>query len=344
MDRFLILTEGELGTFTAKTAVSVMRYRPRDVAAVLDSRWTGRTAREAVGVPCDASVVASLEAALPHRPTALLIGIAPAGGQLPSAWRATVRAALEAGLDVVSGLHVFLGDDPELSALAAERGRRLVDLRRPPEGQPIAHARARETRALRVLTVGSDCNVGKMVTALELAASARAAGRDVRFVATGQTGMLIAGGGITIDRVPGDFMAGFVEQMVVDAGEADVVIVEGQGSLIHPAYSGVTAALLHGALPDAMLLCHVPARDRIRNQDVPIPPLRELVMLYEGFLRPLHLGRIVGIAINGAGMSDAEVEDAIAAAERETGLPAADPVRQGAGRLWEACARQRSPG
>jgi uncharacterized NAD-dependent epimerase/dehydratase family protein len=340
MDRFVILTEGELGTFTAKTAVSVMRYRPHDVVAVLDSHRSGRTAREAVGVPCDAPIVACLEAALSHHPTALLIGIAPAGGQLPPAWRSTIAAALDAGLDVVSGLHVFLGDDAELAALASQRGRRLVDLRRPPEGQPIAHARARETRALRVLTIGSDCNVGKMVTALELITSARAAGHAAHFVATGQTGMLIAGSGITLDRVPGDFMAGFVEQMVLEAGDADVLVVEGQGSLIHPAYSGVTAALLHGALPDAMLLCHVPTRERIRNQSVPIPPLRELIALYEAFLHPLHSGRVVGVAINGAGMTDAEVEAAVTAAERETGLPAADPLRHCAARLWEACARQ----
>jgi uncharacterized NAD-dependent epimerase/dehydratase family protein len=337
MDRFLILAEGELGTFSAKTAVSVMRYRPADVVAVLDSRHAGRTARELLDVPCDAPVVATLAEALPLRPTALLIGIAPAGGQLPEAWRSIIRAAVEAGLDVVSGLHVFLADDPELAALAREKDRRLIDLRRPPEGQPIAHARARETRALRVLTVGSDCNVGKMVTALELAAAARNAGRSARFVATGQTGMLISGGGITIDRIPGDFMAGFVEQMVLEAGRADVVIVEGQGSLIHPAFSGVTAALLHGALPDAMILCHVPTRHCLRNQDVPIPSLRELIERYESFLRPLHPGRVVAVALNGAGMTDAEIDAAVRAAEAETGLPAADPVRHGAERLWRAC-------
>src|SRR5438128_1003879 len=272
MDRFLILAEGELGTFSSKTAVSVMRYRPHDVAAVLDSRLAGRTARELLGVPCDAPVVATLEEGLALAPTALLIGIAPSGGQLPPAWRSTIRSALAAGLDIVSGLHVFLGDDPEFAALARAKGRGLIDLRRPPEGQPIAHVRARETRALRVLTVGSDCNVGKKITALELTAAARAAGKSARFIATGQSGMLISGSGITIDRVPGDFMAGFVEQMVLEAGEADVVLVEGQGCLLHPAYSGVTAALLHGALPDAMVLCHVPTRDRPRNQPVPLPP------------------------------------------------------------------------
>lgn len=343
MERFLILAEGELGIFSAKTAVAVMRYRPHDVAAVLDSRYAGRTAREVLGVPCDAPVVATVAEGLALRATALLIGIAPAGGQLPEAWRVTIRDALVAGLDVVSGLHVFLGDDPELAALTRVKGRRLVDLRRPPGRQPIAHARARETRALRVLTVGSDCNVGKMVTALELSTAARAAGRTARFVATGQTGMLIAGDGITLDRVPGDFMAGFVEEMVLEMGDAEVVAVEGQGSLIHPAYSGVTAALLHGALPDAMVLCHVPTRPRLRNQEVPIPPLRELVALYEAFLRPLHPGRVVAVSLNGTGLTDDELVAAVRATEAETGLPAADPIRHGAARLWAACASiQRS--
>jgi uncharacterized NAD-dependent epimerase/dehydratase family protein len=338
MDRFLILAEGELGIFSAKTAASVMRYRSDDVAAVLDSRHAGRTAREVLGVPCDAPIVGTLEAGLACRPTALLIGIAPPGGRLPDAWRPVLAAALKAGLDLVSGLHVFLADDPQLAAIAQERCRRLIDLRRPPEGQPIAHARARETRALRVLTVGSDCNVGKMVTALEVAAYARAHARSVRFVATGQTGMLIAGDGIAIDRVPGDFMAGFVEQMVLEVGDSDVVIIEGQGCLIHPAYSGVTAALLHGALPDAMLLCHVPTRRVMRNQSVPIPTLPELIALYETALRPLHPGRVVAVALNGAGMSDEEVAAACATARDATGLPAADPIRHGADRLWAACA------
>jgi uncharacterized NAD-dependent epimerase/dehydratase family protein len=338
MERFVILTEGHLGIFSAKTATSMMRYRPQEVVAVLDSRFAGQTAREALGVPCDAPVVATLEVALSLQPTALLIGIAPQGGQLPADWRAIIHAALEAGLDVVSGLHVFLADDPELAAAARARGRQLIDLRRPPEGQPIAHARARNTRALRVLTVGSDCNAGKMVTALEITGAALAAGRAARFIATGQTGMLVAGSGITIDRVPGDFMAGFVEEMVLQSGDADAIVVEGQGSLIHPAYSGVTAALLHGALPDAMVLCHVPGRQTLRNQEQPIPPLPELIAWYEAFLRPLHPGRVVAVALNGSGLTDDGIQTAVRAAEAETGLPAADPIRHGAVRLWEACA------
>jgi uncharacterized NAD-dependent epimerase/dehydratase family protein len=179
-----------------------------------------------------------------------------------------------------------------------------------------------------------------MVTALEITGAALAAGCAARFIPTGQTGMLIAGHGVTIDRVPGDFMAGIVEEMVLHSGGADVVVVEGQGSLIHPAYSGVTAALLHGALPDAMVLCHVPGRQVLRNQEMPIPPLPELIALYEAFLRPLHPGRVVAIALNGSGLEDDEIEAAVHAAEAEAGLPAADPIRHGATRLWEACAQR----
>jgi uncharacterized NAD-dependent epimerase/dehydratase family protein len=334
--RFLILADGQLGVFSSKTATSVLRYRGDDVAAVLDRENAGKSTSELLGVPVDVPIVATLAEGLAHGPTALLIGIAPPGGALPAEWRALLREAIAAGLDVVSGLHTMLGEDPELAALAAGQGVRITDLRRPPEGDPIASGRASGTRARRLLTIGSDCNIGKMVAALELTAVARAAGVDARFVATGQTGMLLSDGGVAIDRVIGDFMAGTAENLVLAQGDADWVIVEGQGSLVHPAYSGVTLALMHGALPDAMVLCHQPGRALVRHQSVPIPPLPELVSLYEAALRPVHPGRVVAIALNGVGMSDAALERAVADAEAETGLPAADVLRHGAGKLWGA--------
>lgn len=335
-ERFLILTDGQLGVFSSKTATSVLRYRGGDVAAVLDREHAGQSTARLLSVPVDAPIVATLAEGLQYRPTALLIGIAPPGGALPPEWRPVLREAIDAGLHVVSGLHALLGDDPELARMASERGVTLRDLRRPPEGCPIARGAAASTRARRVLTIGSDCNVGKMVAALEIVTAARAAGADARFVATGQTGMLLGEGGVAIDRVIGDFMAGTVEQLVLEQGDAELVAVEGQGSITHPAYSGVTLALLHGGLPDAMVLCHQPGRATLRNQEAPIPPLPELVRLYEAVLRPLHPGRVVGLALNGVGIPDAELERAIAEAEAETGLPAVDVVRHGAGRLVEA--------
>ena len=341
--RLLILAEGQLGVFSSKTTTSLLRYRGNDCVAVLDSQNAGKHTDAVLGVPAKVPILATLEEGLALRPDALVIGIAPSGGQLPESWRPLIADAIRAGLSVISGLHVFLSDDPEFSSLALRHSVLLEDLRRPPEGQPIAHAEARKTKAVRVLTVGTDCNVGKMVAALELEASAKRRGLDARFLATGQTGMLLCGSGLTLDRIPGDFMAGFIEQLVLDAADADLAIVEGQGCLLHPAYSGVTAALIHGSLPDAMILVHHAARTQMRNQPLTIPSLPDWVRRYDDFLAPLHPGKVVGIAINPYGLSEAEAQEAIRRAEDETGLPAVDPVAQGADRLLDAVLAVREP-
>jgi len=334
--RILILADGELGVFSAKTATSLLRYRPTDIVGVLDRIHAGRTTREVLDVTAAVPIVGTLAEGLGLRPDTLVIGIAPQGGQLPAAWRPILAGALRAGLTVIAGLHVFIADDPEFAELSRQSGAAIIDLRRPPEAQPIAHLRARETRARRVLTVGTDCNVGKMVAALELTAAAHRRGLSARFLATGQTGMLISGGGVTLDRIPGDFMAGFVEKLVLEADEADLLFIEGQGCLLHPAYSGVTLSLLHGSLPDAMILVHHAGRTRFRNQDAAIPPLADWVRRYEDALAPLHPSRVVGIAINPYGLTPAQAAEAVRSAEAETGLPAADVVTEGADKLLDA--------
>jgi uncharacterized NAD-dependent epimerase/dehydratase family protein len=334
--RLLILADGDLGVFSAKTATSLIRYRPDDVVGVLDRQHAGQTTREVLGVPAAVPIVATMAEGLALGPDTLVIGIAPAGGGLPEPWRETIRTALGAGLSVVGGLHVFLGDDPEFAALAAKHGGQILDLRRPPEDRPIGQAKARSTRALRVLTVGTDCNVGKMVAALEITASARRRDLDARFVATGQTGMMIAGNGVTLDRIAGDFMSGFIEREVVAAGDSDLAVVEGQGCILHPAFSGVTLALLHGALPDAMILVHHPGRPHMRHSDVAIPPLPEWIRRYDDAVAPIHPGRVVGIAINPHGLSAEEAARALQEAEAETGLPTVDVIAEGADRLLDA--------
>lgn len=336
MSRLLILADGQLGVFTAKTATSLIRYRGAEVVGVLDREHAGRTTDQVLGVPQAVPIVATVEEGLALDPDTLVIGIAPQGGQLPREWREVLTACLRAGLSVHSGLHTFLSDDPELRALAGQHGGALVDYRKPPEDQPIAGMRALETRARRVLTVGTDCNVGKMAAALELVAAAKRRGVDARFAPTGQTGMMIAGHGITLDRIPGDFMAGWVERLVLEHGDSELVVVEGQGSLLHPAYSSVTLALLHGTLPDAMVLVHHAAREKIRYQEVPLPPLRDWVRRYEDAVAPLHPGRVVAIAINPTGLTPEQARDAIRRAEDETELPTADVVAEGADRLLDA--------
>jgi uncharacterized NAD-dependent epimerase/dehydratase family protein len=274
----------------------------------------------------------------------LLIGIAPQGGDLPDAWRSLVRDALERGWDVLSGLHRFLADDPELAALAQERGAALLDVRRTPPRRPIAAARAARVEALVVLTVGSDCNVGKMTAALELRRALMERGVRAAFVATGQTGIFVADRGAAVDAVPADFVAGFAEEMVLEAArEADVVLVEGQGALRHPGYSGVTLALMHGAAPAAMVLCHQSGRGSIRRTggagedgEVIIPSLGQLVREYEETAAWVSPARVVAVALNTRDLDERAAREAVAAAECATGLVASDPVRFGAGPIAEA--------
>ena len=337
--RLALLVEGRFTPLDAKTAVGVLRYRPDQVAAVIDGSRAGHTAQSCVGVGGSIPVVADLDAAAACGADSLLIGVAPQGGELPEEWRATVREALHRGWDVLSGLHVFLGDDPELCALAANSGARLIDTRRPPRGRPVAARRAAVLDALVVLTVGSDCNVGKMTTSLELVRGLQARGTSAAFVATGQTGIFVADSGVAVDAVPGDFAAGFVERLVLEAAaHAEVIVVEGQGALHHPGYSGVTLALLHGSCPRAMVLCHQAGRERVRppnsreerTESRPqIPPLAELVRAYEAAASWVCAGRVVGVALDTHELSESDARHVVQKAAHESGRPATDPVRFG---------------
>ena len=331
--RLLMLTEGQLNVYDAKMAVAVIRYRPEEAVAVLDSSRAGQRLQDIIGVGRGIPIVGSVAEGLRYDPTHLLIGIAPAGGDLPPAWRATIREAVEAGLNIISGLHAFLGDDPEFAALAKEQGVEIWDVRRVPDDVPVATGRAASASPLRVLTVGSDCCVGKMLTALELTKGAQRRGWDAEFVATGQIGIVVSGGGLVIDRVVADFCAGACEQLVLERAGKQVLFVEGQGSLIHPSYSGVTLSLLHGVVPQALILCHEAGRETVQEQVVPIPSLSRLVEMHEGVAEPIFPSRVVGLSLMCYTMTETEAVTAVAEAERETGLPATDPVRFGVEKL-----------
>jgi uncharacterized NAD-dependent epimerase/dehydratase family protein len=301
--------------------------------AVIDGRHRGKTAQQILGFGGEIPVVATLSEGLERKPNALLIGIAPQGGSLPAEWRAIIRGAIENGLAVWSGLHFFIGDDPEFAALAKKHKVKIHDLRRPPASLPVAMGRARSVDSTIILSVGTDCNIGKMTAALEIRRALAERGARVGFAPTGQTGILIEGWGIAVDSVIADFIAGAAERLVLQAAsDTDIVLVEGQGSLVHPAYSGVTLGLLHGSLPDVMILCHQPSRLCAYGGNgafdwMPLPSLPEMVTICENAIRPLRECRTIGIALN---TSDLSEEDAVAAreeAERQTGLPATDPVR-----------------
>ena len=344
--RYLIIADGDFGPMTSKTANSVIRFHPERTVAVLDRQQAGRTVQDVLGFGGAIPVVGSMREGLARGPSAVLIGIAPKGGQLPDEWRAWLAEALEADCDIWNGLHTFLSEDPVLAAKAKARGRKVLDLRRPPADLPIASGLAKEVDPLVVLTVGTDCNVGKMTAQLQLIRKLNERGLRARFVPTGQTGIMIEGWGIAVDAVVADFIAGAAEWLTVEgAKNADVVLVEGQGSINHPGYSGVTLGLLHGSCPDALILCHQATRQYIGDYReaawLRIPPLGEYVRLYETIGAAVHPTRVIGVSLNTYDLSDVEARRACDQAQRETGLPATDPVRFDPAPLVNAIADER---
>lgn len=350
MRRIAILAEGAFTWRRAKTATGVIRYGKDQVVAVIDSELAGQDVAQALqaeygaGIP----VVADIHAALTHQPDTLMIGIAPVGGALPEVWRWQILAGIEAGLDIVSGLHVFLADDPELSVAAARSGVRLWDVRRPPESGRVAQFLPHRPGSHTVLMVGSDCVVGKMTTALELDLEARRRGLDSAFLATGQTGIMISGAGLPADRVISDFLAGSMEELVLDFTEKhDWVFVEGQGALNHPGYSPVTLGLIHGSMPNAMIFCHNAHSTTLDDYtNCPLLPLKRLIEMNEAAVSwptPESQARVVGISLITSGMSEMEAREAIKQVAAKTDLPVTDVFRFGAGLLLDALIGHLAP-
>jgi uncharacterized NAD-dependent epimerase/dehydratase family protein len=338
--RYVILAEGKFGEPPSKTAMGVIKYGRDPVVAVLDSTRAGLNASDWLGPEHDIPVVATLDEALPLQPTALLLGIAPRGGRIPPEWRVIIVGAIEAGLDVVSGLHEFISDDPEFSSLAATHGVELIDHRRPPERHEVSTGRIHGPGKHVILSVGSDCAIGKMTVALELRKAAAAAGLASVFVPTGQTGIMIEGWGISIDRVIADFMQGNAEWLVEQAEEmGDWIFVEGQGSLDHPAYSSVTLGLVHGTTPHAMVLVHQPGRVEHagwegKGDSAAIKSIAENIRLYEFVAGMVSPSKVVAVALNTALLEDDQARAEIERVAAETGLPVDDPYRFGPEHLF----------
>jgi D-glutamate N-acetyltransferase len=337
--RYLILAEGRSGDpHYGKTARGVIRYAPEKVACVLDSEHAGE---ELGGFP----IVGTVEEALQYEPNTALVGVATQGGRFPPAWRDLLKASISAGLDVENGLHEFLADDSELVALAAAHDVELRDLRKPPPGLNVPTGENLDVDAHVVLTVGSDCAIGKMTVALELHLEALRRGIASQFVATGQTGIAIAGWGVAVDAVVADFIAGASEQLVLEGVKrgGELLWVEGQGALVHPQYSGVTLGLYHGSAPQTLVLCH-----RVGDQFVdddprfPIPPLSELVRLHEEAALIARPATVAAVALNTAAVDEDTARAAVTDVELETGLAADDPVRFGAQRIVDAVLESRA--
>jgi uncharacterized NAD-dependent epimerase/dehydratase family protein len=330
----VLLTAGVTNAGTAKTAVNLLRYKPEEVVAVLDEANAGQTASQVFGVGGSIPVIKSLDEA--PEANMVTVGIAPAGGKLSPELRAVILEGIERGMDVLSGLHAFVSDDAELAAAAVKRGARIIDVRKNSERE-VAHRKNIDERCLRIQTVGQDCNVGKMVVSLELAIGLKQAGHDAKFVATGQTGIMIEGDGCPVDAVVVDFINGAAEKLVLANQHHSILVVEGQGSIVHPRYSAVTLGLLHGCVPDGLILCYEMGRQTVYGLDeVVLPSLADFKGLYETMARVAHPCRVIGVGINGRKFSDAEVSREAERIENELGVPACDILRHGAGKLMSA--------
>lgn len=347
MRRYLVMAPGVFKD-DGKTAHGVIRYSTDMAVAILDPTLAGKTVRDVMPhLGNDAPIVSSVEEALRFNPTALLIGTAPKGGSLPVSWRHQILAAIRAGLEIVSGLHDFVGDDPELSNAAATSGARIWDVRKPPT-VPLFSGNAYTVKQPVLLTVGNDCAVGKMTASLEMVRAAQARGTDAIFVPTGQTGIMIAGWGISVDRVIADFAAGAAEQLVLQASRRSprLIVVEGQGAINHPAYAAVTTALLYGTAPDALLLVVKPRLQYFDAYGTPVLGYADLIRAYESACGMVKPAKVLGVALNTYTLSETQAREEIERARAETGLPADDVVRFGPAALYDAIApqlRKREP-
>lgn len=340
--RIIILTEGHTEPHAGKTAACIIRYKGEEVVALLDGTQVGKTSGDLLGVG-RVPVVGKLDDA-PEANT-LLLGIAPPGGKIPPPWRAIILDAISRRkMNVVSGLHDFLNDDPEFSKAAQAAGVTLQDVRKNSE-KTIARRKGLRPDCLRVHAVGHDCSIGKMVVSVEVTNGLKRRGHDAKFIATGQTGIMVEGDGLPIDCIVADFVSGAAEKMVLANQHHQILVVEGQGSLVHPSYSGVTLSLLHGCAPQALLLCYEVGRETVTGvESVKIPPLAEIKRIFEVMSNIHQPCKIIGIGINSRRLSAAAAAEERKRIKAEFGLPACDVIRDGPDELVDAVIQFKNAG
>jgi uncharacterized NAD-dependent epimerase/dehydratase family protein len=332
--RIVILTEGRTTPTGAKTASCVVRYKPKEVVALLDTTQSGKTSGELLGVGGSIPIVGKLADA-PGANT-LLIGIAPSGGKLPPAWRAVLLEAIDRGMNLVSGLHDFLSNDAEIAGAAAKKGVEIHDVRKNNEKDVSNRLNLRDD-CLRIHTVGQDCSVGKMLASVELTLALKKRGHDAKFIATGQTGIMIEGDGCPVDCVVSDFVNGAVEKMILANQHHDFLLIEGQGALSHPRYSAVTLGLLHGCVPQAMILVYEAGRKNVHGMDyIPLQPLKKIVEVNEMMASLAMPSKVIGVAMNSRTLSPEEAETERERVRKELGVPCCDVIRHGSDELVDA--------
>lgn len=333
MRKILLLTEGFSNPHAGKTARNLLYYKPEEILAVFDRQNAGKRSGELFGAG-DVPVISSFDNA--RDANTLAIGVAPPGGLLPANYKEIIIESIQRGMNVISGLHTFLSDDYELLKLAKEYGVKIFDTRKNDEHEVVNRIGIRED-CLRIHTVGNDSSLGKMVTSLEITLAMKRAGLDAKFAATGQTGIMIEGDGCPIDAVVGDYINGAAEQLVLKNQHHKILLIEGQGSLVHPRYSSVTLGLLHGCIPHGMIMCYEVGREYVHGLDgIKIPPLKEVINTFEAMANVMFPSKVIGIAINSRKVSKEDADTEQKRIKEEFGLPACDVVRHGSDELMEA--------
>ncbi|MDP4193125.1 MAG: DUF1611 domain-containing protein [Bacteroidota bacterium] len=331
--RIVILSEGFTNPHHGKTARNLIYYKPEEVVAIFDRTQAGKTSIELLGVG-DIPVVGSFDEI--NDPDTLLIGVATPGGKLPESYKDIILQAIKRKLNVICGLHDFLSDDPQITSCAKENNVKLLDIRKNAEHQ-VVNRKGINENCLRIHTVGNDCSLGKMIVSLELNKALLKRGYDAKFVATGQTGILIEGDGIPMDAVVGDFINGAAEKLVLMNQHHEIINIEGQGSLVHPRYSSVTLGLLHGCMPHGMIMCYEMGRQYIHGMDnIKIPSLQNVINLYESVSSVMHPSKVIALALNSRRFSKQEAEIEKEKIKDLLSLPICDVIRDGADELADA--------
>ena len=327
--RFAILCHEAFNYIKNKTGNMLIRYRPDEVVAVIDREKIGSTSEEEVGVGGNTPVLGDFNATLHLEPDTLVIGNATQGGFITDEYKAEIINAMNAGCDVISGMHQFLNDDEELKNIAAQKNVKLIDLRMPPDPPHFPTGTWQNRKVPVLLIVGTDCDTGKMTTAWEVAKRLQDRGRKVEFIGTGQTGILLSGSGVPIDAVKADFMAGEIEFLIQNTPkDTELVIIEGQGALTNQFYAGVTLGLMHGAMPDYMLMTHDPSRD-LDVTDFPMVSMQHVMDLHLDLMKVFRESKFIGINLLTFAFNEKKALDVIQKSENEFNIPTTDLIRFG---------------
>jgi uncharacterized NAD-dependent epimerase/dehydratase family protein len=327
--RFVVLCHESFNYIKNKTGNMLIRYRPDEVVAVIDREKVGSSCEKEVGVGGDTPVLSDFNASLHLEPDTLVIGNATQGGFITEEYRQEIANALNSGCDVISGMHQFLNDDEHLKELAKQNNVKLIDLRMPPEPPHFPTGSWKKRKIPVLLIVGTDCDTGKMTSAWEISRRLIDRGRKIEFIGTGQTGILLSGSGVPIDAVKADFMAGEIEHLIDNVPkDTELVIVEGQGSLTNQFYAGVTLGLMHGAMPDYMLMTHDPSRD-LDVTDFPMTSMRHVMNLHIDLMNAFKESKFIGINLLTFAFEEEKALDVINKSQEDFGIETTDLIRFG---------------